>query len=114
MLTKALRVALAILVRGSQVGRVAHASNLARAAGSRPAAVSPAASDTCVLAGRLARVVVEAHPGLAPVPARREHLAKCRRARETPLAELVEQHVADRPERVEADEVGERERPHRM
>ncbi len=57
---------------------------------------------------RLAGVVVEADPRLAPEPAGAEHLAQRRRAREAPLAELVEQHVADRPERVQADEVGER------
>src|SRR5688572_26092534 len=67
-----------------------------------------------VLHGRVARVVVEAHPALAPVPAGGQHLAQDRRAGEALLAELVEHHVADRAERVEADEVAQRERAHGM
>src|SRR2546429_7146567 len=59
------------------------------------------------------RVVVEADPGLAPVPARGEHLAQARWPGEAAFAELVEHHVADRAQRVQADEVGERERAHR-
>src|SRR3954447_26317479 len=62
----------------------------------------------------LARVVVEPLAGLAPVPARGEHLAQGRRLGEAPLAELVEHHLADGAHRVEADEVGERQRPHRV
>src|SRR5437588_10620314 len=64
------------------------------------------------IGGRLlARVVVEAGAGLAPVPARREHLAQRRRLGEAPLAEPVDQPVADRPQGVEPDEVGQRQRP---
>src|SRR5271166_2697592 len=59
-------------------------------------------------------VVIEADPALAPEPPRAEHLAQRRRAREAPLAELVEEHVADRAQRVQPDEVGERERAHRV
>src|ERR1700716_2826628 len=81
---------------------------------SRRTAAAPSLSDSSVLDGQLAGVVVEAPARLAPEPAGAEHLAERRRAREAPLAELVEQHVAYRTERVQADEVGERERPHRM
>ena len=62
----------------------------------------------------VARVVVEALAGLAPVPAGGQHLAQRRRLGEAALAELVEHHVADRAHGVEAHEVGERERAHRV
>src|ERR1019366_1664208 len=64
--------------------------------------------------GGLSGVVIEADPRLAPEPAGAEHLAQGRRTREAPLAELLEEHVADRAQRVQPDEVRQRERPHRM
>src|SRR5436190_15190086 len=62
----------------------------------------------------LARVVVEAAPGLAPVEPGGHHLAQRRRRGEAPLAVLVEHDVGDRLGRVEPDEVEQRERPHRV
>src|SRR4051812_30405554 len=67
-----------------------------------------------VLHRRLTRVVVEALARLAAVPAGGEHLPQGGRLGEATLAELVEHDLADRPHRVEADEVSQRERPHRM
>src|SRR4051794_24029790 len=78
--------------------------------GLRRAATSHPRVDDRLLAG----VVVEALARLAAVPAGGEHLAQGRRLGEAPLVELGPHHVADRTERVEADEVGERERAHRM
>src|SRR5438067_1326520 len=70
--------------------------------------------DAGVLDRRVAGVVVEAHPALAAVPPRGQHLAQDRRLREALLPELLEHHVADRAQRVQADEVRQRQRPHRV
>src|SRR4051812_26732265 len=64
--------------------------------------------------GLFARVVVEPAPRLAPVVARRHHLPQRGRRREALLPVLVEHDVADRLEGVEAHEVTQRERAHRV
>src|SRR3954447_18322568 len=75
---------------------------------------SSMSSDPRVHRRLLAGVVVEALAGPLAVPARGEHLAQRRRLGEAPLAELVPHHVADGAERVQPDEVRERQRAHRV
>src|SRR5215213_4447040 len=64
---------------------------------------------------RTSRVIrVEASPRLAPEVARCHEPLQQRWRSEPRLAELVVQDLADVQARVEPDEVGERQRPHRM
>src|SRR6266536_5042904 len=96
-------------------------------AGKPASAVAPAATPAVLrkpLRSVLARsviplsllgcVVVEAAPGLSPEPSRDDHALQERRGRVAGLAEFFEHHFGDEHGRVEADEVQQRERPHRV
>src|SRR5207253_10866703 len=100
--------ALAFGVGRANVCGIAHRTQSSRLAFALKASVT-VPSEPRVFHGRVAGVVIEAHPGLASVPARGEHLAQRWRARVALFAELVEHHVADRAEGVQPDEVRERE-----
>ena len=58
--------------------------------------------------------VVEAQTGLLPVPARGDHLAQQRRRREARVAVLLVHALRGARERLEPDEVVERQRAHRV
>src|SRR5262249_36620841 len=63
---------------------------------------------------RVSCVLVEAAPGLTAEPAGVDHLGE-ERARPVPrIAESVVEDAQDRQARVEADEVGQRQGPHRV
>src|SRR3546814_9806129 len=63
---------------------------------------------------RVARIIVEAPPGLAAVPAGVDIFDEQRCGAELGVAGAVEQHLGDLQARIEPDEIGERERPHRV
>src|SRR5437899_7099238 len=60
------------------------------------------------------RVTVESLAGLLPQPAGEDHALEQRRGGVPRLAKLLEQDGGDVVRRVEADEVEQRERPHRV
>src|SRR3954447_26149276 len=66
------------------------------------------------LGARQLLVLVEPAARLAPVVARYHHALEQRRRRVLRALELLAQRVADRVEHVEADEVRQRQRPHRV
>src|SRR5208282_470290 len=59
-------------------------------------------------------VIVESAPRLPSVPARQYHALEQRGRRESPLLEFIEHDIRDVVRGVEADEVQQREGPHRI
>src|ERR1051325_158425 len=107
------------VVRVRAAGAAAFAVILTSLGGSAKAGARSTPASRQSLGGNLSRgrvraPVVEAAARLPAVPARDHHALQERRGREARLLELVEHDLADVVRGVEADVVGEEQRPHRI